>query len=226
MNSLKSLKVVNNFFRKLDNDKKFLILLSGGMDSTTIAYWMKKNHYYIQALYFDYSQGKTNGERESALSIAKKLEIKLNIIKIPLLSTLYQDVLDIEKKNVINHLGDVVDMFIRAIVYASKIDSNYIITGVHSDDLNQVPFFTKKFFKSMENLANLSNEKNFRILVPFLGIDKSNILKIGIDLDIPFKETWSCGTSFRKQCGICIDCIIRKQAFIQIGLLDPTEYEY
>jgi 7-cyano-7-deazaguanine synthase len=63
-------------------------------------------------------------------------------------------------------------------------------------------------------------------LTPFLNKDKASIMRIGLKLGVPFENTWSCSVSVEKHCGRCADCVARKQAFGEVGLADPTRYEY
>ena len=65
---------------------------------------------------------------------------------------------------------------------------------------------------------------DIQILAPFSGIPKSELLKIGASLSVPFDLTWSCYLDADKHCGKCESCVNRKNAFKEAGIADPTEY--
>jgi len=56
-------------------------------------------------------------------------------------------------------------------------------------------------------------------------MNKSEIVKLGAELGVPYKETWSCYKGGRIHCGVCSSCRERKRAFQEAGVVDPTEYE-
>lgn len=206
--------------------KRCLLLLSGGLDSTIAAYWLKEQGYIIEALYFDFGLKQMNSERDCAVSIAKQLGIKIKIVETPLPSEALRIILPYENNDYAQLMGDMVNMCIMAATFAviSGIDS--IILGLNTDNKKVHPALHTRFFRLLEKLTSLWIDNNLKFLVPFIDKDKLSIMRIGVELGVPFKSTWSCSANVDKHCGKCSDCLSRKEVFIDVGLKDHTEYEY
>ena len=78
---------------------------------------------------------------------------------------------------------------------------------------------------SFEQMERLATEKPIALIVPFINFTKTDIVKLGHELGVPFKYTWSCYKGKDVHCGICSTCAERKKAFIEAGIIDPTQYE-
>lgn len=216
---------VQRLKRALNIHKNPFVLLSGGLDSATLAFWLREQGHTIECLYFDYGQGQTNGERECAVSIAKQLGACLNILETPRPRESLTNVMS-SHGNDVELFGDVVNMCTTAATFAflSGIDS--ILLGVNADDARVHPALQTRFFRTIEKVVSLWMGNEFRVLTPFLNKDKSSVVRIGVKLGVPFKNTWSCSVNVDKHCGRCSDCLARKEAFREVGLPDPTEYEH
>lgn len=205
--------------------KKCLVLLSGGLDSTTLAYWLKKQGYTIECLYFDYEQGQTNGEKGCAISIAKPLGASLNILQTPRPRDSLRSIM-LSQSDEAELLADVVSLCIMAASFAFASCVDLISLGIGADDRQLHPSLQIKFFRNIEKLAKLWTGNNLRLLTPFLNKDKASIMRIGLRLGVPFENTWSCSVNVERHCGRCYDCVARKRAFREVGLVDPTRYEH
>ena len=86
----------------------------------------------------------------------------------------------------------------------------------------------KAFIGSFDAMQRLAVEgcgnPNLRLHAPFVEISKSEIVKIGAGLKVPFEETWSCYEGGAIHCGRCGTCVERKESFENAGVLDPTAY--
>ena len=209
----------------MDIHKKCLVLLSGGIDSTTLAFWLKKQGYTIEYLYFDYGQGQTNGERECAVSIAKQLGANLNVLETPRPRESLRNIIS-SHSNDAELFGDVVNMCTIAATFAFISGMDSILLGVNADDARVYPALQTRFFRTIEKLVTLWTGNKLRVLTPFLDKDKSSVMGIGAKLGVPFEKTWSCSVNVDKHCGKCFECLERKEAFREIGLPDPTKYEF
>ena len=205
--------------------KKCLVLLSGGLDSATLAYWLKKQGYTIEYLYFDYEQGQTNSERGCAISIVKPLGAILNILQTPRPRDSLRSIMPSQSDKA-ELLADVVSLCIMAASFAFASCVDLISLGISADDRRLHPSLQIKFFRNIEKLAKLWTGNNLRLLTPFLNKDKASIMRIGLKLGVPFGNTWSCSMNVERHCGRCYDCVARKRAFREVGLADPTRYEH
>jgi 7-cyano-7-deazaguanine synthase len=209
----------------LSIDGKHLVLLSGGLDSATAAFWVKEQGHDLECLYFDYHQGRKNAERECARWMAKRLGARLTVLETPLPTQSLRRITSCQGTDTAL-FGDVVNLCVMAIAFAYTCGIHSTIIGVNANDVRVYPALQRGFFRAMERLSRIWLDKRVRMLTPFLEEDKSSIVRIGVGLGVPFEETWSCSVSVDKHCGICPDCVARKQAFKEVGLADPTRYEH
>ncbi len=213
--------------------EKCLVLLSGGLDSITSAYWAVKQGYSIEALFFDMDQNARDRGLECAMDVADCLKIRLHVLKIPLSQRVLQDMIPLSnllKKEVPDNSdmsifeGIIMWLAIGA-SYALKSETDKIVIGINADNTKMHPGINAEFFNVFEKIVYLWTGKQIKILTPFIEYDKSAIITTGIELGVQFQYTWSCSEGNGKHCGKCANCIIRMNAFASVGIKDPTEYE-
>jgi 7-cyano-7-deazaguanine synthase len=213
--------------------EKCVIVLSGGPDSTTVAYWAKKQGYDAYAISCKYGQIASK-EVEHAKIIAKQLEIPLKIIDLSGLKEIYLGVTSVCDENITmtsNFSQPIIVPFRNAIflsiavAYATSIGATKIFYGAQGSDEPFYPDCRKEFYKSFEKTARLGTNEKLTIESPFSNGPKSDVIKIGSNLGVPFDLTWSCYFGGEKHCGKCESCVNRKKAFKEAQIKDPTEYE-
>jgi 7-cyano-7-deazaguanine synthase len=200
---------------------KSLVLLSGGMDSSTLLYYvekiLKRN---VEAIFFNYGQRHIK-ELESAKAIANSLGVKLIVYNIDLSKSANSYLLGKEGSVVVP--GRNVIFLSLAVAYAMSngIEEVYYCPTV--EDRDMFPDCRKEFVEAIDKAMKIAY--NVGIYAPFVDKTKVDIVKIGIDLGVPYKLTWSCYEGGNKHCGKCLACIKRKNAFLKAGIRDETEYE-
>ena len=99
-----------------------------------------------------------------------------------------------------------------------------IYYGAHSDDAagSAYPDCSDEFNKAMNEAIYLGSGKQLKIEAPFINKTKSQVVKIGLDLKVPYEYTWSCYEGADKPCGVCGTCIDRAKAFEANGVKDPA----
>jgi 7-cyano-7-deazaguanine synthase len=212
--------------------EKCIVVLSGGPDSTVVAYWAKNQGYEVYGLTFNYGQISIT-EVEHASTITEKLEIPIKIIDLSSLKKVFTGVTSLVDNNIqmtstfsqpiIVPFRNAIFLSI-AVAYAISIDSKKIFYGAQGSDAAFYPDCRKEFYESFEQTARLGTNEELEIEAPFSNIPKSEIIKLGTKLGVPFHLTWSCYLNMQKHCGKCESCINRKNAFKQSGITDPTEY--
>ncbi|NLE04968.1 MAG: 7-cyano-7-deazaguanine synthase QueC [Crenarchaeota archaeon] len=213
--------------------KKCVIVLSGGLDSTTVAYWAKSQKYKLHALTFKYGQI-ANREINCAIEIATQLCASIKIIDFSSLKEIYSGVTSLvdEKIPLTKKFSHPIVVPFRnaiflstAVAYAQSIDAKHIFYGAQGSDANNYPDCRKEFYKAFEKAAQLGTESNILIEAPFSNVTKAELLLKGVELKVPFNKTWSCYREGDFHCGECESCLNRKKAFKEAKIEDPTKYE-
>jgi 7-cyano-7-deazaguanine synthase len=216
----------------MSEKKKCIVVLSGGPDSTVVAYWAKKQGYEINCISFKYGQI-AEKETKQATLIAEKLGVPIKVIDMSSLKEIFKGVTSLCDRNIALTSAfsqPIVVPFRNAIFlsvavsYAAAINAGTIFYGAHGSDAKFYPDCREEFYQSLEETAWLGTEKSIHITAPFSGISKSELIKIGANLGVPFELTWSCYLDKEKHCGKCESCVNRKNAFKESGVADPTEY--
>jgi 7-cyano-7-deazaguanine synthase len=212
--------------------EKCVVVLSGGPDSSTVAYWAKKQGYNVNGLSYKYGQIAVK-EIEHANLIAQKLGIPLKIIDLSSLKEIFVGVTSLCDENVemtstftqpiIVPFRNAIFLSV-AVAYAVSIGATRIFYGAQGSDEPFYPDCRREFYKSFEKAARMGTDKHIIIEAPFSNITKSAIIKLGTELEVPFHFTWSCYLGGTRHCGKCESCINRKKAFKEAGVYDSTEY--
>ncbi|MCE3254791.1 MAG: queC [Rickettsiaceae bacterium] len=224
--------------------KKAVILLSGGLDSATIAAIALKENYQIYALSFDYGQ-RHKIELESAKKLAKFFQAKEHkIAEIDLRifggSALTSDI-KVPKNRAENSEIPVTYVPARntiflsyALAYAEVIGASDIFIGVNAIDYSGYPDCRPEFISAFEKMANLATAdgvggRGIKIQTPLLNLSKKEIIKTGLDLKVDYSITHSCYDPIVingeiHACGTCDSCHFRLNGFAENGVKDPCPY--
>jgi len=218
---------------------KSIIIFSGGLDSTTLLYKLKSENHDIHTISFLYGQ-KHSKELEAAKIICSSLNIEQKIVDLTPLQSLLDSALtnpNIEiptipagtqhyetlKTTVVPNRNAI--FLSIAAGFAQSIGGNTIFYAAHYSDGGMYPDCREEFINSFEKTVRLGlDSSNFSVKAPFVNISKSEVIKIGHKLGVPFELTWSCYEGGIKHCGSCSACRERKNAFEEAKINDPTAY--
>ena len=221
---------------------KAVILLSGGLDSTTVLAIAKEQNYDCYALSFDYGQ-KQRSELESSIVIAKKSNvIEHRIMKISLNdiggSALTDKEISVPKFSdsddiPITYVPARNTIFLSfALAWAEVVDCQTIFIGVNALDYSGYPDCRPEFIEAFETMANLATKQSvegdkIQIKTPLINMTKAEIIKKGLSLGVDYSETTSCydANSLGEACGECDACVLRKNGFSSANVEDPTKYQ-
>jgi 7-cyano-7-deazaguanine synthase len=213
--------------------KKCVILLSGGPDSATVAYWAKKQTYQIYPITFNYGQIAIK-ETQAAQKIAKKLDTTTKIIDLSALKEIFSGVTSLCNTNIplTSEFSTPIIVPFRnavflsaAVAYTVAVGADTIFYGAQGSDEPFYPDCRREFYEAFEKAARLGTCQEITIQAPFSGKRKSDLFKAGAELGVPFELTWSCYRDRAKHCGKCESCNNRKKAFKEAGIADSTKYE-
>jgi 7-cyano-7-deazaguanine synthase len=216
-----------------EQKQKTVIVLSGGPDSATVAYWAKCEGYDLYPITFKYGQIAVK-ETEAAQKIAASLGTKTKIIDLSELKGIFGDVTSLCNTDIplTSEFTEPIIVPFRngiflsaAVSYAVAICANKIFYGAHGSDEPFYPDCRRVFYEAFEKAAQLGTEREITIKAPFSDLPKSGIIKKALELQVPLELTWSCYLDGARHCGKCESCVNRKKAFKKAGIKDPTEYE-
>jgi len=213
------------------------ILLSGGMDSATLLWWLKERQQNpIHAISIDYGQ-RHRVELKSAAHLAalagvaeyKRLDLDLTTIGGSPLTDASLDVPEAQDKRQIATVVPFRNMlFITlAAAYAETRDIHDLYIAPVKDDYAAYRDCRRPFYDSLEQSLSLGAtiDRPFRIHTPFVDRRKAEILPLGLQLGVPYKLTHTCYEGRRPACGRCDACVERIAAFRTNGATDPLSYE-
>jgi 7-cyano-7-deazaguanine synthase len=218
---------------------KAVCLLSGGMDSATLAYLAREEGYTLLALHFNYRQRTEERERECARKIASLLEVE-EFIEVDLAylarfggssltdhSTRVEE-FDEERVCIPNTYVPFRNANLLSIATscAEAGNAEAIFIGVQSLDYSGYPDCRPRFIEAFQQVINLGTRDgtHIRLNTPFIHMTKSDILRVGMGLHVPYEHTWSCYQNETRACGRCGACHFRRAAFHELGIEDPIPY--
>lgn len=221
---------------------KAIVLLSGGLDSTTVLAIVKAHNFECYALSFDYGQ-KQRSELESAKTIANQSKVaEHRIMKISLAdiggSALTDDKIDVPKYSEsdeipVTYVPARNTIFLSfALAWAEVIDCQKIYIGVNALDYSGYPDCRPEFIKAFEDMANLATKQSvegekIEIKTPLISMTKAEIIQKGLSLGVDYSQTISCylANSNGEACGECDACVLRINGFNNANIKDPTFYQ-
>ncbi len=224
--------------------KKAVVLLSGGLDSSTCMAIAKDEGYELYALSFDYGQ-RHKRELESAKEIARHFGAKKHLIlKMELDriggSALTDESMAVPDNRDEEHMADEIPityvparntiLLSYALAYAEVNDCDAIFIGANALDYSGYPDCRPEYYEAFEEVARLGTKRGvegdpIEIKYPLIDMTKAEIIRTGISLGVPYEHTWSCYKGGEKACGVCDSCRLRLKGFRESGYEDPLEYE-
>lgn len=223
---------------------KALVLSSGGVDSTVcLAIAVQKyGAENVCALSVSYGQ-KHSRELNAAKKLAEYYGVKQKSIDLALVfegsdcSLLSGSDEDIPTETYAEQLehtdGKPVSTYVpfrnglflsAAASVALSEECSEIYYGAHADDAagNAYPDCSEEFNNAINTAIFLGSGKQLRVIAPFIGTSKAEVVKKGLELGVPFELTWSCYAGGEKPCGVCGTCRDRAKAFAANGVDDPA----
>ena len=197
-----------------------VILLSGGMDSTTLLYWASAKGFQLEALSFDYGQ-RHKKELEFSKYHTAELRIPHKIIRLDF-SIFKSSLLGNEeipeghyedksmKSTVVPFRNGI--MLAYAVGYAESIGANRVLLASHAGDHAIYPDCRPSFTAAMNAAAQAGTYNSVRVESPFNRKTKKEIVIIGRGVGVNYNYTWSCYKGLDKQCGKCGTCVERLEA--------------
>ena len=217
---------------------KAVVLLSGGLDSTTVLYYAKEQGFQTHCLIFDYGQ-RHRKEVGHAKTVAKLAKSPYHVAAISLPwqgSSLLDKTKKLPQRKWIDP-KEIPSTYVpaRNIIFlsfaasfAEAIGASAIFIGANIVDYSGYPDCRPEFLQAFEKTLKKGQKagvqgKGIKIHSPFLKKTKKQIIQMGRKLKVPYELTWSCYQGGRRPCGVCDSCRLRAKGFEEAGLKDPAQ---
>lgn len=217
----------------MNSNSKAVVLLSGGMDSTTLASIAKAYHKEVHALNVFYGQ-KHDIELECAKAVAEYLQLDSynirNLDGIFSNSSLLKDGPEISDSQEKAQVGSTVVPARNAVLlsvaasFAESIGAQYIYYGAHAEDHGGYPDCRPEFLTAISKALELGTVSQVQIEAPFIKAHKTDIVVVAYNHKAPLHLTHSCYRGTQPACGTCPTCQLRIEAFVKARLIDPIDY--
>lgn len=223
---------------------KAVILLSGGLDSSTVLYQALADGYECYAISFDYQQ-RHRKELEAACAIAKSAKVKEHqVVSFDLRlwggSALTDNSLDLPEHRQLAQMSEHIPVtYVPArntiflsfgLSYAEATGAQRVYIGVNALDYSGYPDCRPDYIQAMQQVFELGTKqgrvgKAIEIITPLINLKKTEIIELGNQLGVPWEQTWSCYAGGEVACGVCDSCLLRLAAFAELGLKDAVVYQ-
>ncbi|HEU5139679.1 MAG TPA: 7-cyano-7-deazaguanine synthase QueC [Bacillales bacterium] len=220
--------------------KRAVIVLSGGLDSTTCMGIANEKGYDLYPITFSYGQ-RHDREVEHAKKVAEYYEVKEHrIVDIGFFnqiggSALTDDSLTVPTDGVEDEIPATyvparnLIFLSLASAYAEVIEAQAVIIGVSAVDYSGYPDCRPEFIESMEQTVNLATKtgvtgESIQIQPPLIDMTKKETVEEGLRLNVPYHLTTSCYKGDEAACGVCDSCRLRIKGFKEAGAKDPIPY--
>ncbi|HZH14213.1 7-cyano-7-deazaguanine synthase QueC [Archangium gephyra] len=226
------------------NSKKAVVLLSGGLDSTTVLAMAKADGFEPVCLAVSYGQ-RHAVELERARRVTQAMGVKdFRVVTVDLRqvggSALTADI-DVPKDRPEGELSHGIPityvparnaLFLSlALGLAEVVEASVIYIGVNAVDYSGYPDCRPEFIRAFEQMATLATKAGvegtrFEVRAPLSGMTKADIIRAGVKLGVDYSMTHSCydPDPEGRACGRCDSCVLRRRGFEQAGVADPTPY--
>ncbi|MGQ9804880.1 MAG: 7-cyano-7-deazaguanine synthase QueC [Chlorobiales bacterium] len=218
---------------------KAIALISGGMDSLVSTAIAKRDGYDLAALHLNYGQRTERKEFEcfekitAHYGIKEKLVVDVTHLSLIGGSSLTDKTIEVSKADI--HSKEIPTSYVPfrnanilaiAVSWAEVIGAQRIFIGAVEEDSSGYPDCRKEFYTAFNQMIKLGTKptSDIQVLTPVIDMKKSAIVKLGLEMNVPFEWSWSCYQENDEACGVCDSCALRLRAFQEAGVEDPIAY--
>jgi 7-cyano-7-deazaguanine synthase len=221
--------------------QKAVILVSGGLDSSTVLAMAKQQGFDCYTLSFDYGQ-RHRSELFAAAKVSEAMQVEAHkVVSLDLgtiggsaLTDTNIDVPEYETTGIpVTYVPARNTVFLSiALGWAEVLGANDIFVGVNAVDYSGYPDCRPDYINAFEQMANLATKagvegNKLTVHAPLIDMTKGQIIQAGTKIGVDYSVTVSCYQADEQgaACGVCDSCRLRKQGFIDAGIKDPTRYK-
>jgi 7-cyano-7-deazaguanine synthase len=223
---------------------KAVVLLSGGLDSTTTLAYAVSKGYEVVPLTVSYGQ-RHSRELRSAKAVAEHYKVKQHVLTnldLSFLTTsaLTSKTVDVPQRASLEGISEEIPvtyvparniiMLSLAAGLCETVGGDAIFIGANAVDYSGYPDCRPEFLEAFQNVLRVGTKagvegRPIRVEAPILKMSKSEIVALAKKLNAPLHLTWSCYNGGEKACGRCDSCLLRLKGFQEAGVKDPVPYE-
>lgn len=217
-----------------------VVSLSGGMDSS-VCLALAARDYDVYALHFSYGQRTEQRELASARAIAERagvrqfLPLRIDLFRQIGGSALTDATIAVPDAPIAQKIGEEIPVtyvpfrnahFLSAAVsWAEVVGAKAIFIGAVEQDSSGYPDCRPAYYAAFQKAIETGTRHgNIQVHTPLIHLKKSEIVRLGLELNAPFHLTWSCYSSQDRSCGVCDSCVLRLRAFAEACAADPIPY--
>jgi len=219
------------------NTSRSVVLLSGGMDSCVCAA-LAAREFNSAAVHISYGQRTEERERRAFLAICgrlgihEKLVVRNDALRAIGGSALTDPAIAVPESPRIGQGIPVTYVPFRnahflsvAVSWAEVLGAEKVFIGAVEQDSSGYPDCRPAYYRAFNEVVKTgTRDGRIEIVTPLIGLRKSEIVTLGLELDAPFDLTWSCYSREDRACGVCDSCVLRLRAFQEAGAADPVPY--
>jgi len=222
---------------------KAISILSGGLDSTVATAYFK-DKYEIHAITFNYGQRSADMEIKSSRAISEKLGIEHTVVELPWLKKLGKSALtsdisvpelkvdELDNKEICYEAARCVWVPGRNVVFtaiatsfAEAENAEKIIAGWDLEEAVTFPDNSKEFLNAFNSVLKIGTLECVQIEAPVIDMSKTEIVKLGTEINAPLDLSYSCYMGEEEPCSVCESCMRRMRAFKEAGIEYGTKYK-
>ena len=216
--------------------KRTVLIHSGGMDSTVLLAHLVAEGREVHALSVDYGQ-RHRRELAAAAELCAHYRVSHRVADLRGVTSLFgaNALTDVQVAVPEGHYEEAsmkatvvpnrnMLLIATAAAWAMSLKASYVAYGAHGGDHAIYPDCRPAFADALDKAIRLADWHEVSLERPFVGMDKTAIVRRGVELGVPFALTWSCYVGGDRHCGKCGTCVERKEAFVRAGVSDPTDY--
>ncbi len=213
------------------------LLLSGGVDSSTLAGWVQHSHRGAPIVAITFMYGQKHGvECDAASAVAAHYGLEHRVVGLSAIegSALTDDHQAVPEGRDLATVTGVAPTYVPArnllflATLASIADAHGpadLWLGVHRDDHTGYPDTRPEFVRAADEAVRLGTQYGLRVKAPFVEWSKADVVRWGVGHEVPYDLTLSCYQGSRPGCGVCDTCQARIEAFREAGAVDPIPYK-
>ncbi|MEJ2685802.1 MAG: 7-cyano-7-deazaguanine synthase [Gammaproteobacteria bacterium] len=196
-----------------------IVLLSGGIESTTLLHQERQRHAPV-GLFVDYGQRGAARERRAAQTQCDRLGVVLRELNMGTVGEAFREGLDRRLHVPLPHRNLVVLSL--GLSFADNHGARRLALALNREDADSYASASNDFLEGFRTLARTLSP--IEIATPLIALSKAEVIVLGTALGVGFADTYSCLLGYPQHCGSCPQCLKRRAAFEAAGQRDPTVY--